>query len=319
MPQKITKESDKVSVGEMKAAIMRSGYLLEQRVEGILKKKQYIVQTNPIFPYPDTDISGEYDIDATKTFEIYKEGDVFNSIDLKLMCECKNNPQPLVFFVKEVGDSYLFRYDIKVSGIPVQFAVGDGYMGLSEFAGMGRYHHYCTGTISTQWCTFQLKSKEKTWMAYHSSEQHEPFDSLIKALDYQVGKHYDEWAPGLPQSKEVDIHIYYPLVILGGDLYSASLENGKLKLAKAELIHFSREFYSSKSDSVATYHFDIIRERYLSGYLKWIESEVGKIRNSLRRQKQKVLNSIDKIHEDIYADIKSKNETPISYRRFLEF
>ena len=119
-------DNDEISAKQMKEAIIRSGYLLEQRVEDILRKEDYFVQANPVFPYPDTEKSGEYDIDAVKSFGIYKpkqEPWEFNAIHLQILCECKHNPQPLVFFIKEATDedSLLDRYDIKLSGFPLRF------------------------------------------------------------------------------------------------------------------------------------------------------------------------------------------------------
>ena len=161
MSQNKPQPNKKISLEEMNEAVMRSGYLLEQRVEDVLKIFNYSVQANPIYPDPDTGKSREYDIDATKAFEVFGKHKRLNGIYLKILCECKHNPQPIIFFNKELEQPYIASLDIKASGIPLQFPDKDIIiMGLSDFDGMERYHHYCSGLIATQWCTFQLKNKE---------------------------------------------------------------------------------------------------------------------------------------------------------------
>lgn len=77
-----------ISIKQMKDTIQRSGYLLEQRVEPILTKKGYFVQTNPVFPDPETGKSREIDISALFAIQVYKKG--YNFIFPTLLCECEN-------------------------------------------------------------------------------------------------------------------------------------------------------------------------------------------------------------------------------------
>lgn len=303
-----------VSLNDMKTAILKSGYLLEQRVEDVFKKREYTVEANVVFPDPYEEKSREYDLDATKTTEVFKGGLTSHYLSFSVLCECKNNPQPLVFFTKDISDD-IFQYDIKVSGMPVRFWDDGAYIGLCDFTNIKRFHHHCSGVVATQWCTFSQKKKDNTWMASHSDEQHDAFTTLLKAIDYQIGRHYDSWSPDYPQRSDVDINIYYPLVILSGSLYSAILQNGKLALNKTKHVHFRKEIYQPSIECVDTYHIDVIQEQYLPTYLKMIGVEVTKIRNSLRRQKQKVIASINEIVKEA-----SKSKTkPKSYREFLEF
>ncbi len=71
----------------------------------------------------------------------------------------------------------------------------------------------------------------------------------------------------------------------------------------------------SEYDAIQDYHFDVIREDFLPDYLDMIESEVSKVRNSLRQQKRKVVAAIERLLTEI---TKSKPK-PESYREFLEF
>ena len=298
----------------MKDAIQRSGYLLEQRVEPILTEEGYFVQTNPVFPDPETGKSREIDMSALSAIRVYKEG--YSFIFPNLLCECENNSQPIVFFTKESPISFLHHEEVKASGIPVKFWQEDGYISLSEFTGMERFHHYCKGATATQYCTFQLKKDKSSWIAFHSEEQHDTFDSLIKALEYEIAKHFEDWVlPDKAEEEEVNIQIYYPLVILQGGLYSASLENNRLTLRKSKHVQFRKEFFLPRTNEVETYQIDVISEEYLRNYLKIINSEMGKIKKVFKHQRQKVSLSIEKIVEQA----KRLKRKPESYREYLEF
>lgn len=298
----------------MREAIQRSGYLLEQRVEAVLTKEWAFVQTNPIFPDPDTGKSREIDIDAISATQIYKKG--YNFVFPILLCECVNNPQPVVFFTRESLVSFLHHEQVRVSGIPVKFWKEDGYVSFSEFTGMEKFHHYCEGSTATQYCTFQLKKDKSSWMALHAEEQHEIFSSLLKAIDYEIAQHFDSWyLPDKVDEEGVNVQAYYPLVILQGSLYSASLKNNHLFLRKSKHIQFRKQLFLSRTNKVETYQINVIVEEYLPDYLRIIHSEMKRVKSIFQRRKADVLLSIKKIVEEA----KKLKKKPKSYREFLEF
>ncbi len=73
MPNGTPKVVNKISIKEVKDAILGSGYLIEQRLEQILMKDGYYVETNPAFPDPDTGKSREFDISALLAKRLYKK------------------------------------------------------------------------------------------------------------------------------------------------------------------------------------------------------------------------------------------------------
>jgi hypothetical protein len=303
-----------ISTKQMKDVIQKSGYLLEQRVESILTKEGYFVQTNPAFLDPETGKSREIDINALRAIRVYKKGD--NFVFPTLLCECENNLQPIVFFTKESPVSFLHYEEVKVSGVPVKFWQEDGYIGLPEFTGMQRFHHYCEGAIATQYCTFQLKKDKSSWMAFHSEEQHGTFDSIIKDLEYEIAKHFDGWVlPDKTEEEMVNIQIYYPLLILQSGLYCGSLKNNRLALTKSKHVQFRKEFFLPRTNEVNTYQIDVISEKYLLDYLKIIESEILKVKKVFQQRRQKARLSIEKIVEEAKR-VKEKRE---SYREYLEY
>ena len=313
MPQGARETDTSISTKQMREAVQRSGYLLEQRVSTILTKELGFVETNPVFPDPDTGKSREIDISAISATQIYKKG--YNFVFFILLCECVNNPQPLVFFAKESPISFMHHEQVKVSGIPVKFWEDDGYVRLSEFTGMEKFHHYCKGPVATQYCTFQLKKDKTSWMALHNEEQHEIFSSLLKAIDYKITQHFDSWyLPDKVDKEGINVQIYYPLVILQGSLYSATLKNNHIVLRKSKHIQFRKELFLLRTNEVEKYQIDVINEEYLPDYLKMIDSEMERVKKVFQRQRRDVLISIEKIVEEA----KKPKKKLKSYREYLE-
>lgn len=304
----------RISTERMKQAIKKSGYLLEQRVERILTNAGYYVETNPVFPDPETGKSREFDISAISASRIYKKG--YNFVFPVIICECENNAQPTVFFMKESPISFLHHYEVKVSGIPVKFWQKDGYISFSEFTGMERFHHYCRGKVATQYCSFQLKKDKSSWIALHDEEHHNTFGSLIKALDYEMAKHFNGWEPPYKlEEEDINVQIYYPFIVLQGELFSAELRRNDVILKKVKHIQFRKEIFSSRMNEVETYQIDVISEGYLQQYLKVIELEIEKIKKILQRKRRQVLISIQKIVQGA----RKSNKKVKSFREALEF
>jgi hypothetical protein len=276
----------------------------------------YYVQTNYVFPDPDSGTSREVDLFALAGVGIYrKEGSFIFPV---LLCECENNAQPVVFFTKESESMLSFMYceNMRASGIPVKFWEEEEYVSLADFTGMERFHHYCKGDIATQYCTFQLKKDKSSWIALHADEQHDTFDKLVKATEYEVAEHFKRWSlPEEVKEEDINIQIYYPLLILQGELYAAHLKDRRLFMRKSNHIQFRKQVFSAYRKEVETYQIDVIVEDYLPQYLKIIESEIERIKKVLQRKKAKVFVSIEKIVEEA----KAATEKPDSYRKFLEF
>jgi hypothetical protein len=317
MPKKPPIVAKKISIKEMRDAIQGSGYLIEQRVEQVIMNEGYYVEANPAFPDPDTGKSREFDISALSANRLYKKS--FGYIFPNLLCECENNSQPIVFFTKESQIASLQHYEVKVSGLPVKFWTRDGYIGFSNFTKMGRFHHYCKGEVATQYCTFFPPKGEKPWIAHHGDEQHDTLNTLIKVLEYKIADHYTDWdgwvLPRKADEDDVNIQVYYPLLILQGDLYSATTTKKGPSLKKVKHIQFRKESFLPKSNKKEDYQIDVITEDYLRDYLKIVESEMEKVIKVFKRKRKEVLKSIEKI----VKDLKALKKKPKSYREYLEF
>src|SRR6266478_5514344 len=90
--------SEKITRREMKTAIRRSGYLLEQRVSTLIRENGYHAESNASFRDPLTGKSREYDVSAVVAFDLLGRERKVDFVWFHILCECENNEQPLVFF-----------------------------------------------------------------------------------------------------------------------------------------------------------------------------------------------------------------------------
>src|SRR5690348_2889546 len=96
-----------INLAEAKDALIRSGYLLESRVEAVLRDFPYYVQANASYSDPETGKSREYDLYAMGA---HKAGPAETDYQFTvLLIECVNNPQPLVLLTKEPQAAFLHR------------------------------------------------------------------------------------------------------------------------------------------------------------------------------------------------------------------
>jgi hypothetical protein len=314
----------KVNESEMKEAIWKSGYLLERRVTAFLRKEGYKAVANRGFMDQETNKSREYDVYAYKDIEIYGTGSY--GIYPTLICECKNNVQPIVFFVQEETFEPLID-EVRVSGIPSKIWQGNKYVSIQEFTKVASFHHYCKPEVpvATQSCTFEVKKGTSSWMASHGEELYETFRTLAKALEQEIDSDFrnmGQWlVPEKMEREYVDLSFYYPVVIFQGDIYAVSVgkndlpEKNELTLEKCNHIQYNPEFFSFYDNEVISYHIDVISEKYLPSYLRIIDREMLVIKRILQQEKPAVVHSIGKI----LAECIGLEEKPKTYRKHLEY
>lgn len=325
MSAKTSMTHDNISPEEMKEAIWKSDYLLEQRVANVLNSRDYKKPvTNPVYFDPDDGKYHEYDVRAYRDISVYETG--LHGIFPTLICECKNNHQPYVFFVQEKEMFEPLIDEVRVSGMPSKIWQHDKYISIQEFIDVESFHHYCRPEVpvASQYCTFKEAGKS-SWIAQHIEEQRgtpeerSTFPSLIKALEFEINedfKNMNQWFVGEEtESAFIDLSFYYPVLVFQGDIYAAYIEKNDLTLRKSEHIQMNTELFSRYDKDVISYHIDVICAEYLPRYLKIIELEMEKVKKILQQHKQQVQLSIDKIVEECKA-LKKK---PKSYRRYLEF
>jgi hypothetical protein len=302
----------KITRQEMVSAIESSGYLIEQRVEPILKKAGFLVHTNDVFKDDETGKTREIDLTAISGKVLFGNHMLFPF----LIIECENNKQPVVFFRNEATVSSLHHEDIKISGSPTFLVKNENdLIPLSEALKLNKYHHYCQGTFSTQYCSFQFveKGQTKKWIAVHPELQHDTFQNIVKCLNFNIDNHFANYElPEVGEDDVANIQLYYPILILQGDLFEAFLEKGTLKIESRKHIQYRKQIV--RHTEPITTQIDVITEDYLLEFIKIIESEVDRICGQLKRKKDDITFSLK-----IIVDELRETKDPSEYRKILEY
>lgn len=295
---KTAKQREKITPAEMKDALIRSGYLLESRVESQVREQWGYVETNATYPDPETGKSREFDLFAISGHGCGPDEEDF--LFGVLFIECVNNPQPLAILTKEPIVSELHRDDAKISGLPVKVLHREartGWRRLADFLDLDNFHHYCKGRVGTQYCSFSRKKNEDEWMALHEGSHFESFRKLCDVTEHYIDRHYKEWV--FDGTKEhVNLQMYYPVIIVQGDLVEVREGKKGVKFHSSDHIQF-RQSVTRKEREEVTYQIDIIREAYLPKYLELIESELTKTAKLLAERGETVRLAINTLVEQL--------------------
>lgn len=302
--------SDKMSKKQAKEALLRSGYLLESRLDTVLRDKGYYVDANTAYPDPYTGKSRELDLCAMRAFRAGPAED--DSVFVVLLIECVNNPQPIAFITKEPQLEFLQYHEVKLAGLPVKIPVeGEQYSSesLLSFLDMHRYHHYCKGRIATQFCSFS-KKKSGEWLAFHEEKHFDSFRKLSAVVEHYVDERFKSWFFGCPET--VNIDFYYPVLVLQGELFDARSTKSSLRLFKADHVQYHLSAFVKAKANV--YQIDVVAEDFFPRYLAIVEQELSTIARLLRHRHVVVRNAIDKI-----ARSTKRLRSPEKIRAAMEF
>jgi hypothetical protein len=170
-----------------------------------------------------------------------------------------------------------------------------GWIGLADYLGLEKYHHYCQGRVGTQFCTF-TKKKGSEWMAVHEGSHFDSFKKLCEVVEYKINKHFNEWVPRNKEKEFVNVQMYLPVIVVQGELLDARLAKRSLAFRSADHIQFRRSVAQRARE--ANYQIDIIRERFLPRYVSMVEEELQKTAALLRRRSKTIRKAIDQIMEE---------------------
>ena len=289
-------EGSKITKSAIKEAIRSSGYLIERRVSEILSR-DYFVSPNHTYLDPISNKTREIDMRVDST-PVWSE-EFASGIQWSILCECENNAQPIVFFPFQPLVPRAASELIKCYGMPMKIWQDKEYVDIISFLPFYKFHHYCKGNVATQYCSFIKKRDKDKWVATHLEEQHDTFNSLVYAVEYENKQFYSEiWQPPKADENEPILLVFlYPLVVLGGELMEANLGGRGIVLNKVKHVQFLNSLYISGRE--INYKIDVITEDYLNEYMKIIDYETDKLRNLIIRHKKILTQSIDRIVKDV--------------------
>jgi hypothetical protein len=294
-------EQATITKAEALKALLRSGYLLESRIEKVLAERGYFVQANSVYTDPLTSKSREIDLSAIGALRLWKE---YNFLFRCFLVECVNNPQPIIFITKEAQAPFLFHNDLKISGLPLKIleeGEEESWEMLSDFLLMDKFHHYCEGRVATQFCSFKKKGNKKDWMAFHDDQHFDCIRKLCDAVDYFSEDHLKGWSFG--DDEPVNLQIYYPVIVVQGALFDARPSKKSVRLYKANHIQY-RQAAITRGEEM-DYQIDVVTEAYFPQYVDMIEDEIEKMARRMQRRKPRIIQSIDAI---VHLAKKAKDE-----------
>jgi hypothetical protein len=304
---------------------LKSDFFLQQRVVNVLKNMGYkTIRTHRGYFDSESKKSKQYAIFAHKDINVYGPGTY--GIYPTIVCECKNNLEPVSFFIDYDIDDEAYpalKDEVMVSGIPSKIWKRNKYTSIQDFTDVLNIHHYCkpVAPVATRLCPYKLKSGRYLSTSYNDLGIER---DLIKALENEIDwdfSNMSEWLASEELGKEfIDLSFYYPLVIYKGEIYGARLKgttisDNELIPERLKHIQYNPELYSFYYNEIISYHMDIINEDYLSDFLNIIETEMTQIKNVLQKQKPVVKQSISRI----IAECLSLEKKPSTYRKWLEY
>ncbi len=275
---------------EMEAAIESSGYLLEGRLGRVLSERGFFIEPNSFRPHPD---------DATKTIEVDAKGRYFefvneenkSTVTASVLVECKNNGQPVAFFVQPQQLAELNQNRILYSGFPAFSMDQETHIQerLHTLVEMKDWHHYCrTPEVATQFCSFtgipreKRKGKDK-WKA-------EPMNNYSKSFaDIALMAAMDSEGAFSPQLQNIQVQLAYPIVVFQGPIYRVIDNQGRAKLEAAS--HIQLHHFASLNGQVFPVQIDVVTETAFPALVEEILIELQTFRDKINGMYDRLLNS----------------------------
>jgi hypothetical protein len=296
--------SEVISKDEAVKTMQRSGYLLESRVSALLRENGWIVESNSVYLDPSTGKGRELDIHAISGATVYREEHRLSQVFQHLLIECVNARQPIVFIK---SDSFLDERKIELIQLVSDPTVvwDDEYCWqLAPFLHLEDFHHYVSGVMATQFCSFVRKSGNKEWMAIHEDGQYGSFVALGQAVRF-----HSEMADGMPRrSMRRDgaifpphVEIFYPILIVEGELWAIDQTQAAPKPETVERINYK---HSTFVDGVfEEYIITVTTEAHFRQFATELEEECRRIAERLREKRQAIENAQSKLADMDDSDI----------------
>ena len=278
-------QSNNITKEQMLDALKRSGYLMEQRVERFFSQKSYHISNSNYFVDEGTDKLREVDLIA-ETAHVKghsKSIPVEGTFTYKLICECENNPQPVVFFNSDAKIAGRGQGLIEISlPSPIisektplndRHLFGDTFFNTPE---VYENHHFFSMPMVTQYCSFVPKDKNRPvgeWVAKHLDEQHDTFTNLLKGANFVSSRDAQHtYDMAMLYYNRYQAFLYYPVLILKDQLFTAKESEGGVELEECNHLVYWRNHQVDGAEHL--FAIDIIRESYLPKYLNLIEKEI---------------------------------------------
>jgi hypothetical protein len=274
-----------ITTTEALEALQRSGYLLESRVEAVLRAHDFRVEANTLVPDDLTGKMREVDLWAGGVIGYQFGPEQQGGLALELVIECVNPPQPVAFITKERPDPFYERTRIwdalKLVGNPQEEHTSphNSWDWLTSKLDLRRYHHYQVGRISTQYCSFSKKSSSSEWMAHHRDEDYQTLRKLCVATDHFIGELV---VPGYAAEGGWNLTLVYPVLVVRAPLYEVRPSKRSARIVRTNHVQYRcRQVVHGEAQD---YQIDVITEPHLPHFLTLLQREMRLISRRIDRR-----------------------------------
>jgi hypothetical protein len=222
------------------------------------------------------DVQGRY-------FERVNEEDK-STAAASILVECKNNTQPVAFFVQPQQLTELNVSRILYGGFP-RFSMDPethSQVPLQELMDMKEWHHYCqVKEVATQFCGFTGTGTK--WKAGPMNNYSKSFADIVlmAALDHS----------GLfnLQLQNIQVQLAYPVVVFQGPIYRVADVKGKAKVEQAS--HIQLHHFAALNGQVFPAQIDLVTEESFPTLMETILAELKTSRDKINSMYERLLNS----------------------------
>ena len=276
-----------IKANEIKTALNNSGYLLEGRIAHILQGRTAYVELNRFRPDP-RDESKSIEIDVWGHFPEWIDQENNSVVAAEALIECKNNSQPVVFFLKAQSDQRSNDKHIKYSGFPKSSADPETkyHIPLHELLSMKDWHHYCQAPeVATQFCSFARDQAAEEQQKKQQNDRKMPLPREDWCWKAESMEHYSksfsnlciatEWAGGGivdTRQQNIQLQFCYPIIVFQGPVYEARLTGGEVDLRRSD--HLQLHHSASVEGQVVRTQIDVVSEPAFPAVIEIIVREL---------------------------------------------
>lgn len=229
-------------------ALQASGYLMEQEVATDLESLGFTVRTGRAYRDQDTGVSREIDVWARK--ELCRNDEAGLVVTVELVCECKNNTNPLVFLIRprQAHMPGSFYWDPEEYLFPIQrFETtieddGQRYKTMSSaFMELELYrHHYSNKQPYRAVHVCKIVRDRSAWKAQSEDIYNAMFMPVIKSMLHMRAGVASWFRSGHPKY----VWLFVPIVVVNDAMYAVDALASSLEPRRITHINYQRELES---------------------------------------------------------------------------
>jgi hypothetical protein len=275
---------------DMMQALRRSGYLMESRVGRVIRRHDWLVDSNRYIPDASTGTARESDLVAERSYDIDKER--FHMFHNEVVIECINNDSPLVFLSRAPENPAVISQLFCMGGFPRTIDISQGRgddkdnsVSLHAFLGLDHAHRYFQLPTYDMYCSFTPRKREQRkekgyWLAEQPKDFYESFCKVIQVREYYQDLHEGRLLRDGPDEAEPRIRIiqYHQVMVFKGPLVAldqpdALLESGDGGEACKQVSHLLYRRSEGDDRGVSSTLVDVITEDYVPQFLALLDRE----------------------------------------------